>query len=82
MERDPELIVDDVRKGITSIWTATNVYHISFNEVTLEVDYPETERLRTQERERRLKQGKPYHEFMKEWLEKKPSDEILRSYGP
>ena len=82
LERDPNLIVGDVRKGISSTWTSRNVYHISFNEDTLEIDYPETEKLRAQERERRLKQGKPYHEFMEEWLDKKPSDEILRSYGP
>ena len=82
LERDPDLIVEDVRKGITSAWTARNVHQISFDEDTLEVDFSETEKLRAQERERRKKQGKPYDEFMKEWLDKKPSDEILRSYGP
>jgi acetophenone carboxylase len=82
LEREPELVVEDVRRRITSPWAAKNVYHIALNEDTFEVDYAETEFLRAKERERRKKQGKPYDEFMEQWLEKKPSDEILRSYGP
>jgi acetone carboxylase alpha subunit len=82
LERDPELAMDDVRKQITSPWAARNVYHVSFDEETLEVHHSETEALRSQERERRKKQGKSFDEFMKEWLAKKPSDEIIRSYGP
>jgi N-methylhydantoinase B/oxoprolinase/acetone carboxylase alpha subunit len=82
LERDPDLVMDDVRKGITSPWAATNVYRVAFDEETLEVNLEGTRRLREEERNRRRKQGKPYHEFMKEWLERKPSDHILRSYGP
>jgi len=82
LERDPELAMDDVRKQITSPWAARNVYHVSFDEETLEVHHSETEKLRSQERERRKKQGKFFDEFIKEWLAKKPSDEIIRSYGP
>jgi acetophenone carboxylase len=82
LERNPELVIDDVRKQVTSSWAARNVYHVIFNEETLEIDYNETEKSRNQERERRKKQGKPYHEFIKDWLEKKPGDVIIRSYGP
>ena len=82
LERDPFLIVEDVKKGIVSTWTARNVYHVALDEQTLEIDLAETERLRAQERDQRRERGKPYQEFMKEWLEKRPSDEILRSYGP
>jgi N-methylhydantoinase B/oxoprolinase/acetone carboxylase alpha subunit len=82
LERDPDLVMDDVRKGITSPWAATNVYRVAFDDETLEVDLDGTQRLREEERDRRRKQGKPYHEFLKEWLERKPSDHVLRSYGP
>jgi acetone carboxylase alpha subunit len=74
--------MDDVRKRITSPWAARNVYQVVFNEETLDVDYPQTEKIRKQERKRRKKQGKPYHEFMKDWLERKPEEVIIRSYGP
>jgi len=82
LERDPKLVMDDVRKCITSPWAAKNVYRVDFDEETLEPDYPGTEKLREQERKRRKRQGKPYHKFIKEWLNKRPSDEIIRSYGP
>jgi len=82
LERDPFLIIEDVKKGIVSTWTARNVYHVALDEQTLEIDVAETERLRAQERDQRKERGKPYDEFMKEWLEKRPSDEILRFYGP
>lgn len=82
LERDPKLVVEDVRKRIVSPWAARNVYRVAFDEDTLELDYEETKRLRQQERERRKKEGKPYHEFIKEWLQRRPRDEIIRSYGP
>jgi acetophenone carboxylase len=82
LERDPELVMEDVRKRITSPWAARNVYQVAFDEQTLELDPQGTEKLRQQERERRKSQGKPYDEFMKEWQDRKPKDEIIRSYGP
>jgi acetophenone carboxylase len=82
LERDPRLVIEDMRKRIVSPWAARNVYRIAFNEETLELDYEETKKLREQERERRKREGRPYHEFMKEWSHKQPADEIIRSYGP
>ena len=76
------MVINDLRKKITSPWTAANVYHVAFDEETLEIDRIETGKLRQQERERRKRQGKPYNELIKEWLERKPGDQIIRSYGP
>ena len=45
-------------------------------------DYAETKKLREQERERRRREGKPYHEFLKEWSQKQPREDNIRSYGP
>jgi acetophenone carboxylase len=82
LERDPALIMEDVRKRITSPWVARNVYHVAFDEETLDIDYSGTEELRARERDSRKQRGKPFHEFMEEWSARKPSDEIIRSYGP
>ena len=82
LERDPELVMDDVRKQITSPWAAENVYRVAFDAETLDVNHPETEKLRSLERQRRKDQGKPFHDFIGEWLQRKPRDEIIRSYGP
>jgi len=82
LERDTGLVIEDLRKKIVSPWAARNVYRVAFNEETLEVDYAETKKLREQERERRKREGKPYHEFMRDWPQKQPREDIIRSYGP
>jgi acetophenone carboxylase len=82
LERDPELVMNDVRKQITSPWAAENVYRVAFDAETLDVNHPETEEYRSLERQRRKDQGKPFHDFIGEWLQRKPRDEIIRSYGP
>ena len=71
-----------MRKRITSVWAARHVYHVAFAEDTLDIDYADTDTLRAQERERRKADGKPFPEFVEEWLQQKPRDVIIRSYGP
>jgi len=48
---------------------------------TLEADLQATERAREEERQDRIKRGKPYAEFEKEWTTKKPPEEALKCYG-
>jgi N-methylhydantoinase B/oxoprolinase/acetone carboxylase alpha subunit len=81
LERDPAAVIEDVKKGIIYEWTAKNVYKVAFDPVTLDVDIDQTRELRQQERETRLREGKPYKEFLKEWERKKPREDILFSYG-
>ncbi|MDY7037551.1 MAG: hypothetical protein SV375_15485 [Thermodesulfobacteriota bacterium] len=52
-----------------------------YDHETLAIDYEKTEKLRQAERKKRLGRGKPYEEFEKEWLLKKPPEEILGVYG-
>ena len=47
----------------------------------LRVDQEETARLREEEKKARIKRGKPYDQFEKEWLKKKPPEEALKFYG-
>jgi N-methylhydantoinase B/oxoprolinase/acetone carboxylase alpha subunit len=82
LERDPEMVIKDLRRGLISDWAARNVYQVAFNSETLELDATGTEKLRAQKREERKKKGKPYAEFNKSWLKKRPSDYQLRYYGP
>jgi acetophenone carboxylase len=81
LERDPNAVMEDVRKRIIHEWTAKNVYKVAYDPVTLDVDLEHTEELRRQERETRLQKGKPYKEFVREWAQKKPGEHILSSYG-
>lgn len=81
LERDPESVMEDVRKGITTHWTAQNVYKVVYDPETLRVDKEATERRRAEEREDRKRRGKPYAEFIKEWEKKRPPENILHLYG-
>jgi N-methylhydantoinase B/oxoprolinase/acetone carboxylase alpha subunit len=82
LERDPELVIKDLRDGIISHSIAKNVYKVVYDPKTLILDKEKTEELRQRERAERKTRGVPYHEFEKEWLKKKPKDEVLQFFGP
>jgi N-methylhydantoinase B/oxoprolinase/acetone carboxylase alpha subunit len=81
LERQPQAVVDDVRDEIISDWAAANVYHVAYDAETWTADEEKTEELRKQEREDRLRRAKSYDEFEKEWLKKKPPEDMLTYYG-
>jgi N-methylhydantoinase B/oxoprolinase/acetone carboxylase alpha subunit len=81
LERDPQAIVDDIKAGLLSEWSANNVYHVVYDLTNWTADVYETEKVRSKEKEKRKKRGIPYHEFVKEWSKKKPPEEMLRYYG-
>jgi acetophenone carboxylase len=81
LERDPEAVMEDLKKGITTHWTARNVYKVVYDPVTLRVDKEATEKERAKEREDRRRRGKPYDDFVREWSKKKPPERILHLYG-
>lgn len=81
LERDPALVMADLKYEIISHWTAKNIFKVVYDPETLKVDYQKTGELRQKEREDRIKRGKPYREFEKEWMEKKPAERILKYYG-
>ena len=81
LERDPELVVNDLKNGLISSWSAEHVYHVAYDPDAMEVRPRHTEELRTKERQDRIKRGKSYEEFEQEWLQKQPPEEILDTYG-
>ncbi len=81
LERDPELVMRDLRDGLITPDVARAIYRVAFDEATLEVDREGTEAARREEREARRRRGKPFDAFMAEWLAKRPKDEILKYYG-
>jgi acetophenone carboxylase len=81
LERDPELVVKDLKEGFITSWVAENIYHVAYDPETLTVDKEKTAELRQKERELRLQKGKSYEEFMQEWLQKKPPEDCLITYG-
>jgi len=81
LERDPQQVIEDLRKKIISDWTAQNIYRVAYDAERGKVDEGGTRRLRDEERRARLARGKPFAEFEKEWSRQKPPDEILQWYG-
>jgi len=81
INRDPEAVMRDLEKAVISPWVARNIYKVVYDERRLAVDEAATKQLRDQERAERLKRGKKYSEFEKEWLQKKSGGDTLEFYG-
>lgn len=81
LDRDPEGVMKDLQTKVLSDWAAQNVYRVAYDPATLRVDQKKTEEWRQAEREERKRRGKPFAEFEKEWLRKKPKEALLTHYG-
>jgi acetophenone carboxylase len=75
------MVLQDIRENIISDWTAENVYRVVYDKTRLKVDVEATETARASEREARLRRGKPYDEFEKEWLSQQVDETLLKFYG-
>ncbi len=81
LERPAESVMQDIRQEALTHWTARNVYKVAYDPKTLKVDEAATEKLRATERRNRLKRGRPYHKFVKEWSKLRPHPQALKFYG-
>lgn len=81
LERDPQSVMDDLKKNIISDWTARNIYKVAYDPERLKVDVENTQRLREEERKARLARGVPFDQFLEEWCKKSPPQEALLFYG-
>ncbi|MBI4492295.1 MAG: hydantoinase B/oxoprolinase family protein, partial [Chloroflexi bacterium] len=81
LERDPELVLDDLRTNVISLQVAREVYRVVYDEATLELNHAATERERQRARDERKQRGKPFAAFAQEWLAKRPSADKLKHYG-
>ncbi len=81
LERPPETVLEDVRRGAITAATARRVYKVEFDSKTLKLDQAATERARAGERKARLNRGKPYKDFVKGWSKLRPHEQALKYYG-
>lgn len=79
--RDPEKVMEDLEKEIISDWVAINIYKVVYDRETRGVDFDKTEEERQKEREDRKRRSRPYDEFEREWLKKKPPEKALIAFG-
>lgn len=81
LEREPAAVMEDLRSDVLSHHVARTVYGVVYDEASLVVDPEATERRRQEIRAERRTRGKPFQEFAKEWVKKKPSEDKLTYYG-
>jgi acetophenone carboxylase len=81
LERDPRAVAEDVRADRISDWTAREVFAVVYDPETLIVDEAATDELRRSHRARRLQNARPYAEFIADWVERRPPEQVLKYFG-
>ncbi|MBP1823266.1 hydantoinase B/oxoprolinase family protein [Mycobacterium sp. OAE908] len=80
MDRDPNAVVVDVTKNLVSEQAARDVYGVVLDGHG-QLDTEATARQREQLIAARLRRGRPYDEFVAQWSQRKPDEEILARFG-
>jgi N-methylhydantoinase B/oxoprolinase/acetone carboxylase alpha subunit len=72
LERDPQLVMKDLQEDLISQDTARDIYKVVFDPATQLVDQAATDALRAAERAARVARGKPFDEFVRDWVTPEP----------
>ena len=78
--RDPANVMKDIEENLISHETARDIFKVEFNPITLLVDEAATKAARDAERRSRLARGKPFDDFVAEFVTPEPP-EHLPYYG-
>lgn len=80
LQRDPALVIKDIEEDLISHDTAREIFKVVFDPRTLIVDVEATDAARAAERKSRLARGKPFDQFVAEFVTPEPP-EHLPYYG-
>lgn len=76
LERDPEAVVKDAELGRISQKVAEDLFSVVYDAETFRIDGAATEAARAAARQARLERGKPYAEFIEEFVTAEPPAEL------
>jgi len=76
LERDPKLVMKDLAEDLMSHQNARDIYKVAYDERTLVVDVEATRKLREDYRRERIRRGRPFDEFCKEWVKPEPPQHL------
>lgn len=76
IERDPALVMKDLAEDLMSHENARDIYKVVYDEKTLIVDEEATAKLRAEYRLERIRRGKTFDQFCKEWVTKEPPADV------
>jgi acetone carboxylase alpha subunit len=77
LERDPYAVVRDVELNRITDKVAREIFAVAYDPSMFVLDVEGTKELRSQARKTRLERGKPYAEFVKEFVTPEPPKELL-----
>ena len=80
LNRDPNLVVKDLRRDVISAWTVENLYHVRLTR-SGQVDEEATKEARAQARRERIRACQAWDEFHAEWDQLRPPPEALTYFG-
>jgi acetophenone carboxylase len=81
LDREPELVIQDIRDEIISHWSAENVYKVVYDQRTLKIDKEQTLKLRAETRDARVDAALSFDAFDESWRNQKVDDSLLNFYG-
>jgi N-methylhydantoinase B/oxoprolinase/acetone carboxylase alpha subunit len=74
LEREPEAVLKDIDEGLLSTATAFEIYRVRLHGSA--VDEAATEEARSEERRARIARGRPYADFVNDWVRSAPPETI------
>ncbi len=77
LERDPESVVKDAELNRISHQVARDIFGVVYDEQTFRLDAAATAQARADARAARLERGRPYAEFVEEWVTDEPPADLL-----
>jgi len=77
LERDPESVIADAELGRISAKVARDIFAVVYDEATFRLDAEATATARADTRKARLQRGRPYQEFVDEWVTPEPPADLL-----
>ena len=77
LERDPESVVKDAELNRISPQVARDIFGVVYDEQTFRLDAAATAQARADARAARLERGRPYAEFVEEWVTDEPPADLL-----
>jgi acetone carboxylase alpha subunit len=76
LERDPEAVKKDHDEDLLSLEVARDIFKVTLDPVTGQIDHAATEKARQREREARKKRGVPFKQFVKRWETAAPGKKL------
>jgi N-methylhydantoinase B/oxoprolinase/acetone carboxylase alpha subunit len=78
IERDPELIITDIKNGQATIEISERAYCVAIKRDTLEIDYEKTRKMREEKIKERLSKGIKAKDFLQELVRKRETRDLPR----